>query len=61
MNNMDGFTQAVVILLVTFIVSIVALTAIMTFDPERRAVCHSASEDSPITDCDYRDGGWYKR
>lgn len=25
------------------------------------AVCHSVTEDSTITDCDYRDGGWYQR
>jgi hypothetical protein len=24
-------------------------------------VCHAPTEDSAITDCDYRDGGWYKR
>jgi hypothetical protein len=26
-----------------------------------RAVCHSATEDSIITDCDYRHGAWYPR
>ena len=25
------------------------------------AVCHSATEDGTITDCDYRDGGWYRK
>jgi len=24
-------------------------------------VCHSATEDSVIGDCDYRDGAWYQR
>jgi len=24
-------------------------------------VCHSASEDGVITDCDFRDGGWYQK
>jgi hypothetical protein len=26
-----------------------------------KPVCHSTSEDAPITDCDYHDGGWYKK
>lgn len=60
MNNMDGFTKNVVILLVAFMVTLAAITAVVAF-AERDAVCHSASEDSPITDCDYRDGGWYMR
>lgn len=25
------------------------------------AVCHSTAEDAVITDCDYHDGGWYRR
>lgn len=24
-------------------------------------VCHAVTEDSAITDCDYRNGGWYVR
>lgn len=24
-------------------------------------VCHSAEEDSPMTDCDYRNGAWHRR
>ena len=24
-------------------------------------VCHSAAEDAPIYDCDYRAGGWYPK
>lgn len=25
------------------------------------AACHSPTEDSTPTDCDYHDGGWYQR
>jgi hypothetical protein len=25
------------------------------------AVCHSATEDAVILDCNYRDGGWYQK
>jgi hypothetical protein len=25
------------------------------------AVCHAPSEDSFPTDCDYHDGGWYRK
>lgn len=28
---------------------------------EWQPVCHSLTEDSIIVDCDYQDGGWYKR
>lgn len=24
-------------------------------------VCHSLTEDSVITDCDYRNGAWYRK
>lgn len=24
-------------------------------------ICHAPSEDSDMTDCDYRNGGWYPR
>lgn len=24
-------------------------------------ICHAPSEDSAMTDCDYRNGGWYPR
>lgn len=26
-----------------------------------KAVCHSVTEDGPITDCDYRNGTWYTK
>jgi len=25
------------------------------------SVCHAKTEDSVITDCDYRNGGWYRK
>jgi hypothetical protein len=27
----------------------------------KAAVCHSVTEDANITDCDYRNGGWYTK
>jgi len=29
--------------------------------PAQIVVCHAPTEDSDITDCDYRDGGWYPK
>lgn len=26
-----------------------------------RPVCHAPSEDSAMVDCEYRDGGWWRR
>lgn len=48
---------------------VVLVTVILTFMAGYLAgrlgvnqpVCHAVTEDSAITDCDYRDGGWYQR
>jgi len=47
----------VVALLVAFTLGIVVDMAVNQATP----VCHSVTEDGPITDCEYRDGGWYQK
>lgn len=44
------------------LVAMVPITGTVAACTERhRAVCHAPTEDSAITDCDYRDGGWYRK
>lgn len=36
------------------------ITGQMVSDPTK-AVCHAITEDSHISDCDYRNGAWYRK
>lgn len=41
------------------VVALLAL-AVVTRPNDSGPVCHSVTEDSVITDCDYRNGGWWQ-
>lgn len=48
-------------LLVAFLAAFTLGIAADRVTQSGRPVCHSTTEDAPITDCDYRDGAWYPR
>lgn len=47
----------------TFIatLAIVFVAGVKLPPPPNTPVCHAVTEDSPITDCDYRNGTWYTK
>lgn len=52
-------TEALLWVILALMVAALTLLIIETFGP--KAVCHSMTEDSVITDCDYRNGTWYTK
>lgn len=51
-------------------ISLFLLLLVLTFELGRKTqrymdytnpVCHSVTEDSVITDCEYRNGAWYRK
>lgn len=61
---MRTFPLNVVITVATVIVALFGLFtgAIIGNAIDRsKPVCHSKTEDSPITDCNYSNGAWYRK
>jgi hypothetical protein len=45
--------------LAILIITLATIVAMVVVNQQR--ICHSATEDSPIVDCDFHNGGWYPR
>lgn len=49
-------------LMVGFMVAFAYVAGLLTRDVvDDGAVCHSTTSDSLIVDCDFHDGGWYRK
>jgi hypothetical protein len=61
MNKQD--LKCIAVVLVSMMITVIVGSLIMRawFAPSDGPVCHSATEDSVIVDCDYRNGGWYSK
>lgn len=56
--------QHLVIFVMLAVIGVVAAVSGFMISEQRlknQPVCHSETEDSVITDCDYYDGGWHKK
>lgn len=63
MRNSVAFRRVVafVIILTSAYVGMVIGFNVADRDNRTNAVCHSNTEDSVITDCNYTNGAWYRK
>lgn len=52
---------AFVVIAVTLGVGVILGMSVQTGLDRTKAVCHAITEDSVISDCDYRNGTWYHK
>jgi 5,10-methylene-tetrahydrofolate dehydrogenase/methenyl tetrahydrofolate cyclohydrolase len=56
-----GIFGLIVIMAVSVYVGVVVGYNLASRDNRTIAVCHSTTEDSVMTDCNYQNGAWYRK